>query len=99
MSQIEHHGLVLPSSPQDRKRLLDGIDEIINSLARIKSEQDHKKEIIQRLHEEFEIDKKLLSKSATIIYNDNFQKVAAENDDLETLVETLRLRNEEKYNQ
>lgn len=93
MSNIEHHGLVLPSSPDDRKRLMNGVDEIINCLARIKGEQEQKKEIIAHLSEEFDIDKKLLTKAATTIYNDNYQKVAAENEDLELLIETLKIKN------
>lgn len=93
MSNIEHHGLVLPSSPDDRKRLMNGVDEIINCLARISAEQEQKKEIIAHLSEEFDIDKKLLAKAANTLYKDNYQKVAAENEDLELLIETLRLKN------
>ena len=92
MSNIEHHGLVLPSSPDDRKRLMDGVDEIINCLARISAEQDQKKEIIAHLSEDFDIDKKLLAKAANTLYKDNYQKVAAENEDFELLIETLRLK-------
>lgn len=86
---IEHHGIVLPSSPEDRKRLIGAFDEILNCLAQIEAQQDLKKDIIQRIHEEFEIDKKIIAKAVSVIHKDNFQKVAAELDDLESLVELL----------
>jgi hypothetical protein len=71
---------------------MGGVDEIINCLARIASEQELKKEIVARLHEEFDIDKKLIVKAANVLYKDSFQKVAAENEDFELLVETLKLK-------
>jgi len=92
MSQLEHHGLILPSSPEDRKRLMGGIDEIINCLAQMNSQREAKKEIIEHLYEEFGIDKKLLNKVAATLFKDNFQQVAAENEDFELLVETLRTK-------
>ena len=37
-----------------------------------------------------DIDKKLIAKVASTLYKDDYQKVAAENEDFETLVETLK---------
>jgi maltooligosyltrehalose synthase len=91
MSNIEHHGLVLPSNPEDRRKLLGGIDEMINCLAQMDAQRDQKKEIVEHLYQSFDIDKKLLNKAAATIYKDNFQKVAAENEDLELLVEALKI--------
>jgi len=90
MSNIEHNGLVLPSSPEDRNRLLGGIGEMINCLAQITAQQEQKKAIVESLFEDFDIDKKLLNKAAATMYKDNFQKIAAENEDFELLVETLK---------
>lgn len=95
MSEVEHHGLILPSSPDDRKRLMGGIDEMINCLAQIGAQQEQKKAIAERLFEDFDIDKKLLNKAAATMYKDNFQKIAAENEDFELLVETLKLKQSE----
>lgn len=91
MSQVEHHGLVLPSSPADRKRLVANMNELVVALTRIKSEQDHKKEIINHIHEEFDVPKKLITKAASTLFNESYQKVSAENEDFELLMDTLRL--------
>ena len=91
MSQLEHHGLVMPSSPEDRKRLKAALNEMVNSLTRIKSEQEQKKAIAAQIFEDFDIPKKLINKAANAMYNENFQDVAAEATDLETLMETLKI--------
>ena len=91
MSQVEHHGLVLPSSPADRKRLVGNMNELVVAFTRIKSEQDHKKEIINHIHEEFDVPKKLITKAASTLFNESYQKVSAENEDFELLMDTLRL--------
>jgi FKBP-type peptidyl-prolyl cis-trans isomerase (trigger factor) len=89
MSQIEHHGLVMPTSPEDRKRLKAALNEMVNSLTRIKAEQEQKKAIAAQIVEDFDIPKKLINKAANAMYKENFQLVAAEAADLETLMETL----------
>ena len=94
MSQIEHQGLVIPSSPADRKRLAGSMNELVVSMTRAKSEQDHKKNIVATIFEEFEIPKKLITKAASAMFNDTFQKVAAENEDFETFMDVLKLENE-----
>lgn len=91
MSQVEHHGLVLPSSPADRKKLVGRMNELVVALTRIKSEQEHKKEVIAAIHEEFDVPKKLITKAASTLFNESYQKVAAENEDFELLMDTLRL--------
>lgn len=91
MSQLEHHGVVVPSSPEDRRRLKAGLEEMVNTMTQIKAHQDHKKSIVDRLYEEFEIPKKLLNKVAKAMFVEEYQKVVAEAEDFETLVETLKL--------
>lgn len=99
MSTIEHHGLIVPSSPEDRKRLKGGLEEVVNCLAQIKAQQEHKKDIINRLYEEFDVPKKLLNKVSRAMFNEEYQKVAAEAEDFETLVETLKLGSSLPVNQ
>lgn len=88
---IEHHGLVVPSSPEDRKRLKGGLDEMVDCLTKISAIREHQKQVVAHLHEEFDIPKKLLTKAARTMFEDNYQKVAAEAEDFDTLVETLKL--------
>jgi hypothetical protein len=90
MSIVEYHGLVLPSSPNDQKRLKDSLNEMVNSLAKIKAEQEHKGDIATHILEEFGIPKKLVNKAATAIFNETYQQIAAESQDLETLIEYIR---------
>ena len=89
MSQLEHHGLVMPTSPEDRKRLKAALNEMVNSLTRIEAEREQKKAIAAQIFEDFDIPKKLINKAASAMYKENFQLVAAEAADLETLMETL----------
>lgn len=91
MSQVEHQELVMPSSPDDRQKVNAAIKEIVNALTRIKAEQEHKKAIVAKIHEDFGIPKKLITKAASTIFKEDLQKVLAENEDLETLLETLKM--------
>jgi len=85
----EYQELIMPSSPEDRKKLKAGINEVVNCLARVKGETEAKKEIVEALSEEFEISKKLILKAATTFFKENYQAQAAENEDFETFIETL----------
>lgn len=88
---IEHESLIMPSSPEDRKKLKGAINEIVNSFTRIKAEQVAKKEMISAIADEWELPKKLIAAAAKTIYKENLQKVAAESEDLITFVETIQM--------
>lgn len=70
------------------------MNELVVALTRIKSEQDHKKEIINHIHEEFDIPKKLITKAASTLFNESYNKVSAENEDFELFMDTLRLESD-----
>ena len=91
MSQVEHHGLNMPTGIEDRRRLKAGLEEVVNALAMIKSQQDQKKAVIEVLATEFDMPKPLLARVAKAMYNEEYQKVLAEAEDFETMVETLKL--------
>lgn len=89
----EHHGLIMPSSPEDRKRLKAAIDEMVGCLTSIAAQRDHMGDIVSLMSEEFDLPKKLINKAAKIQFKEDYQKVAAENEDLDTLLETLKMVN------
>ena len=86
---VEHQSLVMPSSPDDRKRVAGMMREMVNCMTRIKSEQEAKKDILNRIVEEFDLPKNIVAKAATTMFKEEQQKVMAEYDDLETFLETL----------
>lgn len=90
MSIEQYHGLVLPSSPADQKRLKDSLNEMVNSLAKIQAEREHKNNIATHILEEFNIPKKLANKAATALYKDAYQQIAAESQDLDDLFAFLQ---------
>lgn len=81
--------ITIPSSPEDRKKILNAIQEISNSLTRIAAERDLIKEILQNVEDNFELPKKYTRKVAKIYHKQNFKEVQAEQSELETIYETV----------
>jgi len=79
----------LPSNPNDRQKLKIAIGEITNCLLRIDSEREAMKEIIADASTKYGVDKKMIRKIATTMYKHNYADVQAENEEFETLYETL----------
>lgn len=81
--------VVIPSSPQDRKAIKDALSEISNSLTRIEAERDLIKDILQTVEDNQKVPKKYTRKLAKIYHKQNYTEVQQEQDDLETLYETI----------
>lgn len=79
----------LPSNPNDRQRIMDAIEEIVNSLTRQQAERDLVKEICANIKERLEFDPKELKKLARIRYNLNLEEVAKGTEDLVSKYTTL----------
>jgi len=79
----------LPSNPNDRQKLKLAIGEITKCLLRIDSEREAMKEIISDASTKYGVDKKMIRKIATTMYKHNYADVQAENEEFETLYETL----------
>lgn len=77
------------SSPEDRKKLKNALQEISNSLTRVEAERDLIKDIVKNLSEEFELSKKVVSKMARIYHKQNFSEEKQAFEDLETLYEEV----------
>lgn len=81
--------IIIPSSPADRQKLMQIIKNITDCMVRIDGEKEAIKEILEEAKEQFEIPPKMIKKLASAMHKANVSKVLAENDDFETLVETL----------
>ena len=81
--------IIIPSSPDDRKKIRGALEEISNSLTRIEAERSLIKEILQDVEDKFELPKKYTRKVAKIFHKQNFAEVKTEQEDLETIYETV----------
>ena len=81
--------VVVPSSPADRQKLKIMIEEMTYCMSRADAERDAKKEICDKINEDFDIPKKTINKLAAAVYKHNYSDIQAENEDFEILYETL----------
>lgn len=81
--------VIIPSSPEDRKKIRGALEEISNSLTRIEAERDLIKDILQDVEDKFELPKKYTRKVAKIFHKQNFKEVQEEQNELETIYETV----------
>jgi hypothetical protein len=81
--------VVIPSDDETKKRIRGALEEISNSMTRMGAERDLIKNILQDVENDTQVPKKYIRKMATIFHKQNLNEVKAENDDVETLYETV----------
>lgn len=81
--------VIIPSSPEDRKKVQSALDEFSNSLTRVEAERDHQKEILAMLEEEFELPKKYMRKVARVYHKQNLMEFKAEAEEVEDIYESI----------
>jgi hypothetical protein len=81
--------VIVPSSPEDRKKIKDALIEISSSLTRMEAERDLIKDILAEVEDKFELPKKYTRKLAKIYHKQNYAEIRQEQDDVETLYETV----------
>lgn len=74
--------LIIPSSPEDRKKILAALNEGSDSMTRIAAERELLKEIIDTVSEDFDLPKKYVRKMINVHYKSSILSVNAENEDL-----------------
>lgn len=84
MSQIQ-----TISSPADRKKIKDALQEISNSMTRVEAERDLIKSIVKDISDNHELPKKYINKMARIYHKQNFQITQQETEELESLYMTI----------
>ena len=77
------------SSVEDRKVVENACKEISNSMLRRESEAELIKEIVEKITDQVDIDKKHLKKLAAIYHRQNYNDVKAEADDSQGLYEEI----------
>lgn len=77
------------SNPADRKAIYEAIREISNSMTRMEAERDLISETLKDIKEKFELPPKYTRKLARIYHKQNFQEVKAEQEEVETLYDTI----------
>lgn len=77
------------SSPVDRKKIRDALQEASNSLTRISAERDLIKEIAADLSEKFELPKKQVNKMIRVYHKQSFSEEVAAQNEFEQLYEDV----------
>jgi len=77
------------SNPADRKKLLDCVQELSNSMLRAEAEKSLQKEAIGDIAEDLDIPKKYIAKIAAIYHKQNYSQVQSELDDINALYEAI----------
>lgn len=81
--------VALPSSPADRKRMKTMLSEATYCKQRIDDERQSIKDIVTRIHEEFELPKKLVTKLIGTLYKQDYADRVAEEEDFQFLYEAI----------
>lgn len=63
--------VVIPSNPEDRRKVLGALTEMSASFTRMDAERDLQKDILATLEEDFELPKKYMRKVARIYHKQN----------------------------
>lgn len=79
----------IPSSPTDRKEILDCMKEISASMTRIEGEREFIREAIKNICEDKELSKKTFRRLAKVYHKQNFNKEIEEHEEFESMYETI----------
>lgn len=77
------------SSPDDRKKIKDAVQEISNSLTRIEAERDLIREIVKEVSDNHQIPRKIISKIAKTFHKQNLSQEIADHEDFVDLYDTV----------
>jgi DNA repair ATPase RecN len=81
--------VIVPSSPEDKKKIRQALQEISDSLTRMEAERDLIKDILQTVEDNYKIKKKYTRRLAKVYHKQNFNQVQQDQQDLETLYESV----------
>jgi len=81
--------MTLPSTPEDKLKLLQSLRELSASMTRVEAERDLIKNIKDDICEELQLNRKVLNKLARTYHKGNFSEEQEINKNFETLYETV----------
>lgn len=79
----------IPNDVESKKKILNALKEISNSLARMDAERDLIKETLNDIEDEFELSKRYMRKVAYIYHKQNITDFKEENQQVEEVYESL----------
>jgi len=79
----------IPSSPADRKVILDCMKEISASMSRAEGEREFMRESIKEICEKYELSKKTFRRMAKVYHKQNFSLELEEHEEFETMYQTI----------
>lgn len=74
---------------EGKQRIRDAIKMFSDSLARMDSEREYQKNLLDDLSDKYGVDTKLIKKIAKVHHKSNFQDVVHENEEFHTSFETV----------
>jgi hypothetical protein len=79
----------IPSSPADRKAILDCMKEISASMARTEGEREFIREAIKDICEKHQLSKKTFRRMAKVYHKQNFNLELEEHEEFESMYQTI----------
>ena len=81
--------MLMLSNDLDRKKVLDCMKEMSNSMTRIDAEREFQKEAANALVDDVDIDKKYINALAKIYHKQNFAQFQQQKEEIEDLYESI----------
>ena len=81
--------IYIPASVKDREKIKASLVAMTHCMQKMDLEREAKKDLVDTLSKDFSIPKKTLNKLAATMYKRDYADKCAENEDFETLYETL----------
>ena len=81
--------VAIPSSPEDRKKIMNAIQEISNSLTRVEAERDLIREIVKEQSQELQIPKKIITKIAKTYHKQSLTQDIQDHEDFVELYDKV----------
>jgi len=77
------------TNPDDRKKVRDAVNKVVDSLHRVSAERELMNGILHQLKEDTELEPKHARMLAKMKFNENKEEIEAEKDEIFTLYETI----------
>jgi len=81
--------MTVPSSPTDRKEILECMKEISASMTRTEGEREFIREAIKEICDKHQLSKKTFRRMAKVYHKQNFSLELEEHEEFETMYETI----------
>jgi hypothetical protein len=81
--------MTVPSSPTDRKEILECMKEISASMTRSEGEREFIREAIKEICDKHQLSKKTFRRMAKVYHKQNFSLELEEHEEFETMYETI----------